>query len=406
MGFTVRPQSAAEQTGSNVRNFTEQLADGVQNFACQLWSAFPGFITQNQSLGASFVRGYFSTMCDPPTLPPPPAPPPFTGGQCPIRYNISYKSAIISNGTFEKWSDETFVATPANLIGPISNIVLLVNGTPDEDLEHWSFNGQGEEPALNTGTKTYIFRCTIPGGTVDVAQGTGRGRKFISVTPNSGQPDNCGNVAPDAYPDNPPDPDTDFVTNININNNEGDNLNFPLVYAPVNFNFPMQFDLGGIDVTLDLGGITFEGGDNNYPDGLGDNLPDGQQDPVSSPPPKKVVCQDDPPLPPEQDNDLDSEDLPETPSAEETGVEKLKYVRIILTEIPQGKGVQWGGGAAPNVYIAGWMEFRSGDFNYPRQPIHFQNNIFVAPDGADGFAYTLDMGFIGQATIYKVKVIE
>lgn len=403
MGFTIRPQSAAEQTGSNVRNFTEQLADGVQNFACQLWSDFPAFISKNQSLPGSFVRGYFSTMCDPPSLPPPPAPPLFLGGQCPIRYKIQYQSAIISGGTFQSWSTPPAEASPIELIGPISNIVLLVNGTPDEDLEHWSFNGAGEEPFINTGTKTYAFRITVPTGTYDLVSGTGRGRKFYGLVPYSGGVDNCGDSDPQPYPENEPNPDgSDFTTNININNNEGDNLNFPLVYAPVNFTFPMRFDLGGIDVTLDLGGVTFNGGDNNYPDGPGDNLPDGQQDPVSSPAPSKN-CKKNYYISPDDDPDLDPTTLPETPSAEEAGIEKLKYVQILLTEIPQAKGVQWGGGSAPNVYIAGWMEFRSKDFNYPRQPIHFQKNVYVAPDGADGFAYTLDMGYVGQATIFKVK---
>lgn len=403
MSFTIRPQSAAEQTGSNLRNFSEQIADEVQNFACQLWSDFPAFISNNKSLPASFVRGYFSAMCPPTDLPPAPPAQPFTGGQCSFAYTLRYQNAVISGGTFQGWSS-TFSVSPTNLIGPISKIVLLVNDVADEDLEHWSYNGQGEQPFLTTDTKTYKFRCTTPNGNIDVAVGTARGRKFIGLVPASGAADNCGNPPPLPYPENEPDPENgDFNYTINIDNGVGDSLSFPLVYAPVNFSFPMKFDLGGIDVTLDIGGITFEGGDNNYTDGPGSNLPDGQPHPVGTDKGPKdngdtIV------IPPDKDDGLDSEELPESPSVEESNIEQLKYVKLQLLEIPQTKGVQWGGGNAPNVYIAGWFEFRSGTYNYPRQPVHFEENIYVAPDGADGFAYTLDVGIIGKATVIKVKV--
>lgn len=403
MGFNIRPQSYAEQAGGNLRNFSEQLADGVQDFACQLWGNFPAFISGNKSLPISFVRGYFSTMCDPATLPAPLAPPPFSGGQCPERYKLFYQNAVISNGTLAGWSS-TFSVNPVNLVGPITNIILLVNNVADEDLEHWSFDGQGEEPFINERTKQYKFRCTTPNGDVDVAIGNTFGRRFVDLQKNSGLPDDCGSPPPAPYPDNPPDPGAgDFNTTIDIKDNQGNDFNFPLVYAPVDFNFPMNFDLGGVEVILDIGGIQFNGGDNNYPGGGGNDLPDGQPDPVATDAPDDGGRTLIPPPTPELDENLDTEELPESQSEEEEEIERLKYVKLELLEIPQGKGVQWGGGSAPNVYIAGWFEFKAGNFCYPRQPVHFTKNIYVAPEGANGFAYTLDIGILGKATIFKVK---
>ena len=89
------------------------------------------------------------------------------------------------------------------------------------------------------------------------------------------------------------------------------------------------------------------------------------------------------------------------PKSQDTSPD-LSFVRVTLTQIPINARTQDGDGA-DNVIYAGWFEFRSDSFNFPRQPIHFGLSTFIPPEGSTGYAYTLYNGFSGFATEYVLK---
>lgn len=163
----------------------------------------------------------------------------------------------------------------------------------------------------------------------------------------------------------------------------------------------MQFDLGGIGVNINLGGINFDFGrrdssDNPQP------LPDGQQDPLPTPKDdsnRSFECRK---FPPPNTTDYNEDTKTETdPKIEDVG-DKLRYVIVNVTSKPSNAKNQWGDGA-PDVFYCGWFEFTADGYNFPRRPIHWLAGIFDAPEGATGYAYTLYEGFDGFAQVYTIK---
>lgn len=126
-------------------------------------------------------------------------PPPFTGGQMAgVLYQATAQQAFISNGTFQNWGTEYRLSHTA-VSGAIFQIELLVNGIVDEDLEHWSFRGKGEEPLTNGNTSNSNYSLKFNG---DPAQiyfiGTTPGFKITGLARIDGQPDTGGN-SPTTY---------------------------------------------------------------------------------------------------------------------------------------------------------------------------------------------------------------
>ena len=80
-------------------------------------------------------------------------------------------------------------------------------------------------------------------------------------------------------------------------------------------------------------------------------------------------------------------------------VKGLAYVKVTITKIPNNAKMQFGL-QGPNLLYAGWFEFLRGGEALPREPLSFANGIFKAPQGADGYAYTLYVGF--EATVTPV----
>jgi hypothetical protein len=93
---------------------------------------------------------------------------------------------------------------------------------------------------------------------------------FIRV---DGMPDNCGSLPAD-YPVNVPS-SMDLTTNITIVNLDGLDNNFVLVYNKLSnqYNFPMNFKLNGVNLTLDIGGITIYGAPQVTEPTSGNDLP-------------------------------------------------------------------------------------------------------------------------------------
>lgn len=389
MGYRINYSELAERIGSGTATFADKLADGVRNFACILWNNFPDQITQNQSLGASFARGVMTAACS--TSPPPPSPP-FIGGQCPGVQYIAYGTYTpqpapqFGEGKYTSGVWNTESNFNQILFGAIEGLSYVAGNNV------WGVigsSGSGFTWCQTTGNfgNTYSLDASV------------QNVQITSVVRADGQPDNCGDPVSE-YPPTAPTVN-DYSTTITINQDDGTSLTFPVVYAPVDFNFPLNFDLGGIKITFDLGGIDFNFNEtNNFGDTI--NLNDGQEAPLPPPADDRTRYFPSPIIRQPNDQDYDTETKTENdPKEEEVGVE-IEFVQVTLTTVPTNAKIQ-DGDTAPRIVYAGWFEWQAEGFNFPRSPIHFDQNIFRKPEGATGYAYTLKKGVLGFAKIYKLK---
>ena len=402
MGRTVKWAELAERIGTGVFDFEDRLAEEGRKFACQLWRDFPDFISTNNALDRSFTRGYFSRLCSDGPLPNL-DPPPFTGGQCPgvlydvtvnnIGYNISNCAQVINN--FPVFS----------VLGPVQGTVFEVT-TPAQATT--SCNGLSASPVdlgnwvLKSASPDQVTSVNVYQDPTGTANPPLSSANITNVVRNDGLPDDCGNL-PTQYPTTSPNPATDFNTQVNITIEDGGDLFLDLEYIPTPFTFPINLDINGIKVVLDLTGATFNFGV-NFNGGGGGTLPDGQPQPLPAPDDDLNLILPEPYVPPVNDDNYEEEDRTETDPKEEDVGEELEFVRVTLTTIPDNARIQ-NGDDGPDVYYAGWFEFTSEGYNYGRQPIHWISSLFKKPPGATGYAYTLYQGFNGNATLYK-KLIE
>lgn len=386
MGIRRNLSEVSERVGAGTADFYDKLADNVRQFACQLWSDFPDRITQNKNLAASFARGFMSSTCAAEgNLPTPPPDPNFNGGQC---VGDRYQVRVTYRSETQDLTQTLLVS--AEVYGPVTRVVF----------EEVIGQDPGEEFLVVDGRDISGNPITV---IADLAGGAGVINTILDIENRNltNSNDTCGDP-PLQYPVTNPDPDVDYVTDITIVNEDGNNLTFPLVYAPIDFNFPMTFDLGGIDVVIDLGGIDFNFGPGGVGDG-GGQLPDGQQDPLPIPKDNPGGGNTTRKFPPP--NTEDFEEIIKQPSTEDTELEGelLDYVTLQLTRIPVNANTQvWVDGAT--VYYCGWFAFISDTFVFKREPIHFEFTIWNAPKGATGYQYQLYPGFQATATVYKRKI--
>lgn len=260
-----------ESSGNAAAEFTEAVRDGVATFACGLWNNFPGFITQGTNPANAFARGFMNRACSP-IQPPVPAPsPPFVGGQCPTQYdiNVLFDYFPAGSGTIANFNQTIFT----NILGPITAITdNAVSGN-------------------NTFNVTVFFPSS-PSGTVTVVN-AGSGANILAdtityeVTRVDGMPDNCGSL-PSQYT-SPPPTINDLRQTTNILINDGLDLSLDIQYNQLSnqYNFPMNFKINGVNVTLDIGGITIYPPDGFSSPSGGNDVPppgsDGGEDGIGNP---------------------------------------------------------------------------------------------------------------------------
>lgn len=385
----------AERIGAGTADFGDKVADSVRIFACGLWNSFPDQITQNSSLGASFSRGFMNSACADQTLPPPPTSD-FEGGQCPGEsYRIEYQGLRQNNdGSVSVTGNFVDTIGPIATQAPFSNLVLTYNGVVSTQI----FNGKPAIFQMNNGNINVFVDTAVAPMQQALFLFQTKGIGNIKFAREDGGPE-CGDPPP-TYPPTSPTAN-DYNTTVNINTEDGGVINVPITFSPTLFSFPMNFDLGGVNVRIDIGGISFNFGGRDASD-IPLPLPDGQEHPFPAPNDNPNESFNPIPLPPPNTDDFD-EDVkdPMDPKEEDVG-DELRFVRVTVTGIPANAKEQFGDGA-PNVFYCGWFEFQSDSFNFPRRPIHFSQCIFDAPEGATGYAYTLYEGFTGFATVYTLK---
>lgn len=388
--------------GRSTGDFVSKVANAAADFACGLYRDFPAAVVSDTSPN-SFGRGLMDSLCNGRgALPPAPTPVPGEG-QCKCTDYLISVTITPPDGdasTFE-------LAFRGRVLGVVRLPEVDNNGLEPVVLRYLPCDSSGNElqPAELTLGIAGLGTEVSPGG----------------IRRADGGVDNCGTANhkwDDSFPRTIP-PDR-IVQDTTINYNDGTDITVPVVYAPIsavaNINPNIKIDVGGINVTFDLSGakIDFGGGDENTGQprnrdndssddfsridkqlreirdrlrGVEDDLDDVKSDKNDSPPP-----QDDPSVEAEEDE--------EESDSGDKDVDKLQYVCVHLTKLPNRE--QYGDGA-PNVYYAGWLEFKVKGCNLPRQPIHFKDSIFKAPDGATGFAYTLTNGAKGKVTVYKSR---
>lgn len=233
-----------EGVGAGAQDFASQLADRIPRFACQLWQAYPSFLSKQRDPTTSYVRGYMNNMCAA-IQPPVPAPAsPFTGGQCPgvlYRVNVTVER-FATNGS--QVADSTY--PNLNVPGAVRSVTVVKDAVPNSDFTVFvvGTNADGSDAVFTTNSGVGFSDVRV---------------KTIAVSTMDGSPDVCGNPPAD-YPPAPSPLPGDLNTTINITNEDGLDLTLPLIWNQISpeFNFPISFDVGGINATLDIGGLTLD----------------------------------------------------------------------------------------------------------------------------------------------------
>lgn len=337
-----------------------QLNEPIMSTLCNIWAKYPKSVLLNP-----YARGFGRAMCSRAGKPVPPiATPPFTGGQCSGTF---YDVRVFFTRPGSNGAPTPAVMFVPNRRGKISSVkfVPIPEGSTTYYLQIFY------EPL--SGTNPYLgivpgFQGSIP--TIDA----------IQVTPVPPATDNCGNIPPEYPPDPVRDP-SDFTKNYtyNIYNQGGNkieivngNLKFDI---NSDFTFPITVDVGGIEFNIDYDGIS------------------------QPPPPPRPK-----PKPSGNGNPYTIDKEPDKTATKKTFADTLVYVYLDITTKPANAKSQWGAGA-PDVFYCGWFEFLINNQAVNRQPVHFENNVFIAPENANGYAYTLYVGFQGKATSYIKREI-
>lgn len=415
------------KAGTITGDFLVDAGNSIADNYCGLYRDYPQFI-----VGSSidpiqpFRRALADSLCSgrDPGLPPPPSVP-FTGGQCECKI---YELVI---RIFDNASSQIIEDRVINVWGEVGGIVLRPEPLQPESINAYvvcrGIGGTGqtvcgdykEYPLTNYG--------------VDVTY------TILSCTPSDGI-DNCGDPAPDYPAVYPPPPRVEPPIPYTPPSG-APSFNIPVVFVPVtnNLNIPVNLDLDvDFNFNFDAGGLSFDfgGGNGGSGDGFtpadrdsltqagsnaaqaanqaGDakNAAEGASDAANAAKDAANAAKDaadraakntEAPPPPGSP-ETDEEDKPPEDNNRDN-VKDLLYVKITLTQFPLKGKSQWGEGA-PNVYYAGWFEWKFGGFPIPREPIHYQQSLFIAPKGADGYAYTLVNDAEGFATEITRKVEE
>lgn len=414
----------------DVRDSSADTGNGLANLAragrtalCNLYTNTPQWLLPDVlgDPGGIMARAFYDNICRPdfpaPTLPTPA----FSGGQCPVQYNVSYTitaffppnppGSFSTSGTVSVFG--TIKGTKVEQVGAQWNVYLVA--------------GANGNPGASVQTSLLSIATTYNSPVVTIT----------SISRVDGQPDNCGDPTPtdDRIP---PINQIEYNTDIEVG---GVDITVPIVVirptfdVDVNFRPEVVVNVGGIDVNFQLDGITFniQPGD-NFPPTV-PPLPDPRPNPPTRPPGSGGGggggdCPD-VDLTPVLDRlttidgvlevidenviellDCDRcERLPITSSEYTSSVlgtgnsgdfslnADAEWVELNLIDIPENARIQYGM-LAPDVRYSGWYAFRTGDGTLQRHPVHYENNAIPVPKGITKFSYTLYTGHTALAIQY------
>jgi hypothetical protein len=378
----------------NIQDYSQSLADATKDFVCETWNDYPDFITQNQSIPISMVRGLLKNVCT--TSPPDPPVPP----ECAPQYHIygTYVSKNFSAGGCDVeayWRTrspiaETEIASTSPVNG--SNGFMAIPGQSGAEYSisrissaQYAQNDTSETSATNR----IVFReetqsclnVTVPG----------HGHNFLpaKIIQTNIIPPSCNDDI--VYPPSSPPP----IINKLVQIQEGDTTNTYNIEI-VNelgggFSFPVTVNFGGqVNVTLDLGGFTFNsgGGNDSGNGGNGDNGEDAPPPIIVSPPDVSVTIPFIPQFNPDESDEEVEEDVEDTTVTIPEDVE-LQWVLIEISTLPKAGKTILLPDSENNIYFAGYFSWVVDDgidkYYLPQEPIRRIRNAFSPPDGVVGY---------------------
>jgi len=335
----------------------ESLAGAVRNGFCEglpgvvtgalLFSALSATTVAGAGVGLGVAAGaaaIYGLGCNRP-LPDDAYPaPPFSGGQCPILYNIAARAIYSGNAV------------------PGGNVVNLQ--------AFGAVQGIRFEPPVGNSSRVFILGGNPPGSTSGEQLAGSIPYSFSpqdvlvsltieNVTPAfAGQPDNCGSLPPQP-PGGITAPDATVGDDITYTNNDGIDVTVPIViaygYANVDvngtLNIPVAVQVNLNPVVTFNGNLNLQTGDLNVnigdPDSpLGGNGPCGG-DPVTDPDTPEPTL----PLPPSDP----------VPPSDPNKPEKRKILRgcHVITSVVQGRQTELDQGDNPDIYVPalGYVNF-------------------------------------------------
>lgn len=248
--------------------------------------------------GINAARFLHNQVCN---TPPPPLPdPPFSGGQCPVQYDVTVQITRASGAI-----QNPFTVGTVRVNGAVGSAGFL-SGAGNSTLVFVNANPIGGSPP---GRYSVGSVATNFGGGEDVNSAT-----ITNIVRVDGQPDNCGDPTPVIPPYVPGS--NSITNNVNYTDEGGNNITIPVVvafgYASVDVNGTLNvpFTLN-LDVTptanitgnfnLNTGDVTYNAGNPALPSSsCGGNSNDYVPDPDNLPP-ESPTSPDQPDPPPDPD---------------------------------------------------------------------------------------------------------
>jgi hypothetical protein len=360
---------------NNASSVRDKIAQGAANFACGLYRNYPEW-AKGTGPAKNVLDGLWNDLCSPRPPGLPSGAKPHGGGMCDgVVYGFRYKCYPFGGGS-PVIIGAGFGGDPFTYWGPIGGVSIRNNADRTQGeiwLEHRGDDNNTILPFAN-----YFTYPTSPFEKVEL----------IELRRMDGQPDTCGNY-PGGYPGGSGSPSlSELSTNLPISLPSGIDIDLPIGLVAVDIDAGITLSVGSIPVTIDFGGLTFAP-EFNIGGGDGGNGGEGDGKYIPSH------------ISPNASN-YDEGDGGEGESGGEDGIPNIKWVTVSLTTIPSNAKKQFGMGA-PDIIYAGWFEWRASGKCLPREPIQFAENIYQAPDGVDGYAYTMQSGYKAQAIVYTEK---
>ena len=394
MGRSFVPGDFGE-LGENSGDFLKDLASDVANNVCSLYQSNPlGFIENPLSANpvSEFNRGLWDSICGSlptPKLPPPPARP-FSGGQCcDTAYKVDYTFSLRNTVT-------------GTSRGPFNSSAFLSLG------KVVSFGPQGNPPQVFATTQACDSAPSTQNlGNLGNENEVVEGFSVTAVTPVGGAfNNNCGDL-PSEYGGGAPPPNNPRTFEYTPTGG-GDTIdtNYEIDFFP-DFRGPLVRlpDLPNVCLAFTAFGLEFDLCTNKPGEGTGGDIDaladklDQLQDTLDEVADaadelaNREPTQDTPP------DEMGDEEGEKSNSLEEC-VSNLRFVKVVLTEIPPNANVETGLGGVDLIDDAGWLAFRVGNSLLPPQRILFTESLFEAPEGVECFSLKLNFGF--KASVSKI----
>lgn len=291
--------------------FREELGNTLRNGFCSALSTYSNFADWydrlpygGTSFGDEIADFAYRNLCN--REPPPLPPPPFTGGQCPKRYNVAV-TTIHDGSTTPGVQPVTTGPHGRQVWGPISGFRISNQGTTSKLL--CDCQGSGAFPSGSTAVE---FTSVGYNGTNTLGI---QSYSINYITPTDGTPDNCGDPPPIIPPPTPNyNTDNDTVTyNDNSNNSVDVDISYTFGSPVININgdltVPVRVNVEGTDISI--GGsfsvnnpeFNFNFGDTNYSPSDSSNGSDYDSEEDTPEPPPDVPN----PIPPTDPTEPDPE---------------------------------------------------------------------------------------------------